>query len=808
MLGALTRRPGAAGLRRIGAGAAILLALALAGCDSVDERAEKHYRRGLELIEAGEPVKATLEFRNAIRLVETHVGANLELGRLYEELGELPAAVFQYRKVVELDPDVLGPHLRLGQLFLVFDRIDDAQKSAGIAAQLAPENPDVLILEAAVALRGGDAELARAKTDAAFAVAPGTGDVWVMLAALSRFDGDLDRALEQAAEGIRRDPDNVKAHLYRLTLLGEAGREAEIGAGLARLIELEPENPRFLDTMARWQLGSGDLAGAEATRRRLVELEPGSLERALALVETVGRAHGREAARDELARLIETRGDGPIGPDLVLAMAGLEIEDENYAAATGRLEALVEAVDGTDAATRARTRLARLHLAQGDRAAAGAMVTDVLDGDPKNTDALIVSGRLSIADDDPEGAIRHLRAALAEEPASVEALQLLALAHQRNGSADLARERLAEAVEASGNATPPVLTYVRFLVGEGRADAATDLLQTALVERPGDPQLLAALGQLHLRTGDFGAAEEVAARLQGDPATSDLGDRLMAAAFAGQERFDETIAVLESADRASVHLGARVATHLRNDDPAAARAAVDRALAEDPRDATALRLSATLALLEGDIGAARARFGEAVAVAPEDPAAYLALFRLEAGLGDRAAASQAIEAGLARTGAPVLRLNRAMLREAAGDIAGAIEDYRVLYAEQPGSELVANNLASLLSDSDPTPEEIERAFAIAKRLRDTTVPHFKDTYGWLLHLKGDTAAARAPIEEAARELSDNPIVQYHYGVVLAELGETEAARAALERALELAGERPPPQMAEARARLDSLPATR
>ncbi len=806
MVGARIRQSeGAARLgSRLWAWAAVAIVLVLAGCDSVEERAEKHYARGLELLEAGQPVKASLEFRNAIRLVDTHARANLELGKIYEEMGEIAAAVFQYRKVVALDPDVLGAHLRLGQLLLAFDNIEEAQKSASVAAQLAPEDPRVLILEAAVALRGGDGRLAREKTDAAFRQSPDSGDIWVMLAALSRFDGDLERALEQVDEGIRRDPENVRAHLYRLTLLSEAGRDAEIGPGLERLIELDPDNAGFLDAMARWQAQSGDLAGAEATRRRLSELEPDSLERALDLVRMIAESRGTEAARAELEALTEARGGTAIGPDLVLEMVAVEVDEGNFAAATGRLEALIEAADG-DAAIRARTRLARIKVAEGDETAARALIDAVLEADPKNTDALILSGRLSIAADDFDAAIRQLRAALAEEPSSVEALQLLALAHQRNGSPDLARERLAEAAEASDYATAPLLTYVRLLVAEDRPGPAADLIETVLVERPGDPQLLAALAELHVRTGNFGAAEQIASRLQAHPLTSDMGDRLMAAALAGQARYDETVAVLEGSETEGAYLGAIVATHLRNDDPAAARKAVDEAIAADARNATALRLSATLALLDGDIDGARTGFAEAAAVAPEDPASYLALFRLEAGLGNRDAAYAAVEAGLERTGSPVLRLSRAMLRESAGDVDGAIADYRQLYEEQPGSELVANNLASMLSDNDPTPEDIERAFAIAKRLRHTTVPHFKDTYGWLLHLRGDSRAAREPIEEAARELSNNPIVQYHLGVVLAELGETEAARDALERALELAGDRTLPQIAGAQARLDSLP---
>ena len=71
-----------------------------------------------------------------------------------------------------------------------------------------------------------------------------------------------------------------------------------------------------------------------------------------------------------------------------------------------------------------------------------------------------------------------------------------------------------------------------------------------------------------------------------------------------------------------------------------------------------------------------------------------------------------------------------------GDIDGAIAGYEALYAEDSGSPVLANNLASLIASYRDDPASLERAFAIARRLRGSEVPAFPG------HLRLDPAPAR------------------------------------------------------------------
>ena len=61
--------------------------------------------------------------------------------------------------------------------------------------------------------------------------------------------------------------------------------------------------------------------------------------------------------------------------------------------------------------------------------------------------------------------------------------------------------------------------------------------------------------------------------------------------------------------------------------------------------------------------------------------------------------------------------------------------------QEPGSVVVANNLASLLADHRTDRTSHERAYNLALTLRKSQVPHFKDTLGWIHYQRGEHKAA-------------------------------------------------------------------
>jgi cellulose synthase operon protein C len=103
------------------------------------------------------------------------------------------------------------------------------------------------------------------------------------------------------------------------------------------------------------------------------------------------------------------------------------------------------------------------------------------------------------------------------------------------------------------------------------------------------------------------------------------------------------------------------------------------------------------------------------------------------------------------------------------------------------NELVANNLASLLSTFRNDAESLDRAFRIGRRFRGTDDAAFQDTYGWILVRRGDLDEALTYLEPAAAALAEEPLVQYHLGMAYLGAERWDEAIERLERAIDLAG---------------------
>ncbi len=78
--------------------ALIVSILALSGCDSAEERAEKHYQSALSLLAEGDTDRALVELRNVFELDGFHKEARLLYAETVLARGEVNEAYGQYFK--------------------------------------------------------------------------------------------------------------------------------------------------------------------------------------------------------------------------------------------------------------------------------------------------------------------------------------------------------------------------------------------------------------------------------------------------------------------------------------------------------------------------------------------------------------------------------------------------------------------------------------------------------------------------------------------------------------------------------------
>lgn len=797
------RKP--AGRRALAALACLVLAFGLSACDTAEERAERHYERALALVAEGEIERAGVEFRNVFRLNGGHVRARLDYARLMRDRGDTREAIAHYLRLVEQDRHHAEGHRELVALALEIQDVALAEEYADRAHALDPDHPLGRALKAAMDLRRGEVEAAR---EAALAVReedPSILHAHLVLIAERMRANDAATALAHADRALAALPGEQAVHVARLGVLEMMEDMAAIGAALERMTALFPEDRASRRALVAWHLRMDDPEAAEAVLRDLAGREEGN-DGHFAVVQFLYEIRGRAAAQAELDRLAAAADDPA---PFLKAKAELDFAEGEREAAIAALESLAAAAPEGDSGRDLKATLGAMLYETGRREEAAALAEAVLAEDRGHVGALKLRARHHLDSDRSEAAIADLRAALAQSPDDPALLTLMAAAHEREGARELAGERLARAVEASGHGRAEALRYARHLMEAGRPGPAEDVVLRALRLAPEDPALLAALGEIHLARGDLARARRVVSLLAGldDPVAAEAAAALRLATLRREGRREEEIALLEekAADRAQARLEiARM--HAAEGDLEAAAREIAALRAAEPDHLPALLAEADLLVLRGETDRAEAAYRDLAAERADraEPHAALARFLLARGRADEAEA--AIETGIAATGrAGDLLFAHAGLLEARGDFEGAIALYEELYARDPGQLLVANNLASLLAAHRDDAESLERAHRVARRLQGSDVPHFQDTWGWILHRRGDPAAALAYLEPAARALAEDPLVQYHLGMAYLALGRHGEAEAALGRAVTLAGEESPlPQIAAARARLAEL----
>ena len=790
-----------------GLGRPLLLALALvlllAGCDSLEERVAGHYARGNELLESGEPEKAILEFRNALQLDPEHAPSHFAIGEILEQRGDLQEAFGRFRKVVDLDPGHVDARLKLARIALLGGAVDEADRQVSEALRLDPNRADVQVVRASLLLKQDDPEEAREALDLALALDPDSVDAALVEASYLLRTETPAAALARIDEALAGNGANLPLHIAKLQILESNGDQAGVAAQLAAMIEAFPDDVRFRQARVQWAMQSGDLATAEADLRALVGAAPGDPGAVTDLIRFLRRHRGDEAARAELAKLA---ADPQASPELPLLLARFDIETGNEAAAIDHLRALIGR-DGENA-NKARLLLADLMLAKESEAEAAELVDAVLARDPANVDAIVHKVSRLLREQRLDEAIHEARKGLDEAPEDVRLLLLAGSAHEMSGDLGLANDRLAKAVRADDYRAKTVETYVRFLLRAERLTAAETVLAEAVASNPDDADLHALLGFMRVRMKNWsGAQESVRALERLDP---ERARQLRAAVLIGQERFDEGVSLLrdlpEEEGQRAASIAAIVQSHVQAGRIEKAQEFLDELIAEDPRNVQALGIRGNLHAAAGELDAAEEKYRAILEIDPGHGGAHSALSRLFALRGDKEASERQLLTGLEVSPDDLVLLTRlAYLREAQGRFDEAIETYEQLYRMVPESLVIANNLASLLSDHRADDADaIDRAYRIAGRLRPSDIPQYRDTYGWTRYLKGEYEQALERIAPVAEALPENPWVHYHLGMVRAALGQATEARESLQAALDKSEGVPFPPADEIRAKLQSL----
>ena len=798
---------------------AICLSLGLSACDSAQTRAEKHFQTALTYMQSGDVDRAIIEFRNVFKLDGRHREARQVYAKLQRDRGYLEEAYSQYLRLVEQYPDDLDGRLALVELALETGNLDEVERHAAAAIDLAPDDPRVKAVAATLDYQKGlEAQdtnaqsAARKRAEALVAQQP------TLILARRVVIRDLLRtkdwaqALVQTDAGLAANPDARDLYTVRLGLLQQLGDLAGVEAQLIDLVTRYPDDTNMDQALVRWYIDQGNLDAAEAHMRSKIDADAATPDAKIALVQFITELRGPDAARTELDQMIAAGGK-----DLLLLRgirAGLDFDGGKKDAAIAEMETLVAEGPASQETRNLKVALAQMLLQTGNPVGARAQIEEVLVENPTAVEALKLKAGWLIEDDKTGDAIVALRTAIGANPRDPDLMTLMARAHERDGNRDLMGEMLALAADAASYAPPEALRYAAFLAEDAKLLPAEDAVLAALRQQPKNTTLLAALGDIYLKLQNWSRVDDIVASLQALNTDEARGsaNALTVQRLAGQNRTEDLLAFLEDMKQttgAASGIGvdaAIVQSHINQGNIPAALDYVDTALKAAPNDPDLQFLRAAVLVTDERFDEGEQVYRSLLTKDAKNERVWTALFELSLRKGDAAGASATLDAALAALPeSSSLNLRKAGALEQAGDIDGAIAIYETLYARNTNSAMLANNLASLLVANREDPASLARAELIARRLRGTDVPAFQDTYGWIAHRLGNHDEALRYLEPAAAALSSDVTVQYHLAAAYSALAQGPKALAQFRTVEKMADPaNPPPFMAVVTAELARL----
>ncbi len=762
-----------------------LMISGLAACGGAEDRKAKYFERGKELFEEGNYVKAELEFKNVLQIDPKHADAWYMLGRAAEKQQEWRNAFGAYAGALEADAEHVPAMVAQGHLYRLSGAHDKALEAAKTALGLAPGDADALILRGATRAQLGESEAAVADARAALRSDPDNVRAISLTAMFAANEGKLDEAIGLVEQGVEKHPKDISLQLLLVGLYEKKGDTAQAVEMLRRLIGNNPDDLKFRLQLASYYARKDDRESAEQVLREAIEAMPESAQAKLALADFLAKNGDASAAEQALRDFIKTQ---PENYELHFGLAKLYMGTGKAAQAKKVYEGMITADDLGPSGLRARTRLAELLLAEGERVEAGELVAMVLKENPKDTDALIVRAMLALLHKDPDQAITDVRTVLGGIPNDPRATRLLAQGHLQKNEVTLAREALEKGVKASPKDVALSLDLARVLVATGDSERAMVVLKNLVEAVPDNYSAARTLGNLQIAQQRWEALKELAQLLKQKQPDNPLGYYFMGIAHRGQKapeksvkEFEQALAFKPDAIQALVELSK---SYLALQQPEKALAQIEKVLAGNPDNLAARDLKGEIYLQQKRYAEAEAVFKEIIAANPKWPTPYRNLYSLYRARQDQERALTILREGVEATDDTNLRFLLAGIHERRREGAQAKVQYEAILAKAPQSVLAANNLAMLLANGEPDQAALDRALELVKGFDKARNPLLVDTLGWVRYQRGEYEEAVALLERASAGAAKFPIIDYHLGLTYLKLGKPEQARASLDRALQ------------------------
>jgi len=692
-------------------------------------------------------------------------------------------AIIEYRRAIQADPRLGQARLKLGDAYSQTGDGPNALREYVRAAELLPDDQDAQLKAAKFMLLAGQYQDAKAVGEKLLAKSPGNVEAQILIANALAGLKDFESAVDAFEDAAQLDPSRAITY----SELGAAqvlkGDRVAAEAAFRKAVEINPKSAMALASLANFVWSKGEADEAEKLLKRAIDAEPknASANRALAMFYLI---RNRAAEAEPYLKTVADNSPQP-EPKFALAEYYLRLKrpDDARAIVTPYLKDEKYFVE-------ASIQLARIEATADKKPEAHRILDGVLARDPKNVSALLLRGVLFLSENNTVNALTALQTAVEGNPNAFAAHLALAQTYALRGSVKEAMKSFNDALRIDGNNAVARVGLAKLQLATGAAADAVPLLMKVVTENPRNLEARLLLLNGFMAIGDLTQATALA---------NDL--------------------LKTNADSAAVQTAVGTLASLKKDD-GAARQAYSRALAADPRAYQALAGLLNAELKGKNAGAARALIEKQLAQNPGDPNLNLIAAQTYGLLGDQAEMEKALKRTVeadprsldaysmlanmyyrqGRLDNARVELEKFVVAAPASvpgntmlgtvlDLQGkkneAKQRYNTALQVDPLAAVAANNLAWIDANTEGANLDMALQLAQTAKAQLPNQHEVDDTLGWIYLKKGMTSRAIESFENSTLKAPTNPGYAYHLGLAYQKNGDVAKARAELERALRL-----------------------
>jgi len=758
----------------------------ISACTSQEERVNKYFADGLQLIEQENFTKAALAFKNVLQIRPKYAEARYQLGLAEEKQENWRAAFGHYREAVELNETLIPPRIRLAELYLLAKRRDNTSELVNEVLAINPNHPGGLALRGRLFSLDGDIDKATLDAEKAVSIAPAHVGAVTLLSSLRIQQGNNDEGIAILEKGVSLNPSDITLKLILSKKYSVVELYDKSEALLQQLIDNEPTVALHRVRMADFQTSVKKLDEAELTLRDAINDNPDNANLKLVLADFLEKRRGDETAEETLQQFIVA---SPQEYKLRFGLANLYSRQQEREKLISVYESIIELDTNTPAKLKAKSQLASIYLAEEKYEAALRLIEEVLLENPNDQQALFNRGALFLKKEAIPSAIADFRTLLKNQPNSVIALRSLAKAHAINNELDLAKDYFQKAIVIEDGNADLHFELAKVLALLKDKPSALESVNRSLKLNPNALEALQVKAKILMSQKDWPKASGIATEVKQTHPGSSLGFYLQGLIYAGEQKYalaakqyKKALLIVKDDVRT---LGALLKVRFVTKTYSVALKDVEQFLKNNPLNYMALIYLGEVYLAQNKIDLAEASFIRAKDHNPETADAYRNLARIYLFQKQAQKAVELLESGTRNSGKNLgLMLDLAGLHESSDNAQEAVKMYEAILEKRPGVFQAANNLAMLMIKQGQ-PENLKRAKELIKTIESVQNPFYKDTVGWVKFNTGDIEGALQYIQIAIKAVPDNAEINYHLGMVYQKRGNTALAKKHLEAAISL-----------------------